>query len=780
MSQASADNLTQEQETLALQKIKDNKTRQVSTAQYVQDVKQSMLFRPGFNWNELLSAAPVSVSLLASLFVASTIPDATQIKIIPPNGDFKYLSNFESPALNACLIQCADQGAKAFGTSAKSFDAISLKSSTIKQTINQIIGLLGDPDSAQTLLVPTIKTLARVAKDCESKARDMESVFQAWLDMVCELHMCVVQTSSDASEKRAANQIQYAAANTKLESATQAKKLAGESLDRLKSSLDTATSAYKKAADEFPSGWDLVAQQFVSNLTDTFTNAFNLVVPSLIEAVSITAKIEKGINIFKPGNGGAQGGSVGDGKADHSNVPTATNAPPATPSATPPFPNDPAYGVIGCIQGYVLTIRSFVTGGADKGVDWDLLQSKDSKKENMGIDVLAILLDEASNAFKPSNNPPSQTLVDVLAKVKQVTDALQKAIEANKSINGTPLPKADSTEVKQWQLTMNVQAAKAVELDTDSKNLSSATSAPMVNKPQANSSPTDKSGAFRKQIIDAATTKLDQTAKVMQTVTENYQKASDKFVEVQLKLGEIQAELASLQAANINLDKIKAILIKCIDILVQLKSQINRLVAFFSAVSTLVDHVVDDQVGPFIEYLKASTGIDQPERSILNFSFTDFQRQMIFSFSLNTRAYFELFRDIADMYLDVDQQFIRPGLEMVNNMQTEYNNSSDTSEQQRILENRTKMVADFNKNATQGVKDLVEQKQATIVDNLESNATTAAAQLDFVPVKPPDVVTKAITDSSDTAKQAAAKGIDESGKYLTRGFSDTSSLIDDS
>lgn len=75
----------------------------------------------------------------------------------------------------------------------------------------------------------------------------------------------------------------------------------------------------------------------------------------------------------------------------------------------------------------------------------------------------------------------------------------------------------------------------------------------MVNTPQANSSPTGKGGAFRKQVIDAATTKLDQTAKVMQTFTENYQKASDKLVDVQLKIGEIQAELASLQADNIDL-----------------------------------------------------------------------------------------------------------------------------------------------------------------------------------------------------------------------------------
>ncbi|KAI0976416.1 hypothetical protein F4678DRAFT_224726 [Xylaria arbuscula] len=774
-----SDKLTKEQQSRALQAIKDNQIRQVSTAEYVQDVKQSMLFRPGFNWNDLLSAAPVSVSLLASLFVASTIPDALQIKIIPPHGGFKYLNNFDRPSLNACLIQCSDQGAKSFGTAAKSFDAISLKSGTIKTTVNQIIQLLGDAESAQTLLIPTIHTLARVAKDCETKAKDMESVFQDWLDMVLELHQCIVQTSSNASEQQASNQVHLAAAQTKLTGATEAKELASKSVSTLKSSLDTATSAYKKAADEFPSGWDLVAQQFVNSLSETFTNAINLAVPALIENFSVTAKVEKGVNIFKGGNGGAEGGSVGDGKADHSNVSAITNAPPVTPSATPNFPNDPAYGVISHICGYVLSIQSFITGGLDHGVDWDLLQSKDPQKQNNGLAVLAALLDDASKTFKPSKDVPSQTLLDIFSKVKGVTDALQKAIEDNESINGTPLPKADSSDVKAWQLTMRKEAVKAVQLDTDSKNLTNAQGPPMINKPQANSSPTDKGGAFRKQIIDAATTKLEQTANVMQTATENYQKANDKLVDVQLKIGEIQAELASLQATNVNLDQIKAILIKCIDILVQLKSQISRLVAFFSAVSTLIEHVVDDQVTPFIEYLKASSGLDKPERAILNFTFTDFQRQIIFSYSLNIRAYFDLFRDIAGMYLHVDNEYIRTGLELVNSMQSEYNMSGDAKEKQRILESRTKLIADFNKESTQGVKDFVHQKQSEITHNLDNNARTAAAELEFVPVRPPATVVKAITASGEAAKEAAETGIDDSGKYLTRKLTDTSSLLDD-
>ncbi|KAK2007069.1 hypothetical protein LZ32DRAFT_695625 [Colletotrichum eremochloae] len=748
MSSTTSDAMTKEQEAQALVKIRDNKIRQASTADYVQEVKQSMLFRPGFDWNSLLSAAPVSVSLLASLFVASTIPDALQIKIIAPDGGFKHLSNFDKPSLNSCLIQCSDKGSKAFGVAASSFDAIALKSATIKKTINQIIELLGDPDSAETLLVPTMMNLK--------------------------------ETSSDASEKQAANQIQLAAKQTQLGSAEEAKTMASESLKTLKGSLEVATSAYKKAADEFPSGWDLVAQQFVSNLTDSFTTAINLAVPALIENYSMTAKLEKGVNIFKGGNGGAEGGSVGDGKTNHDNVQPVTNAPPATAPAVPPFPNDPAYGVIGGIQSYILTIQSFITGGPNNGVDWDLLQSKNPNKQNHGLGVMVALLDDARNSFKPSKNSPSETLVDIFAKVKQVTDGLQKALDAHKTINGKELPKADSAEVQEWQLVMNKEAIRAVRLDTDSKNLNGASSPPSVNPPQAQSSPTDKSGAFRKQIIDAATTKLNKTAEVMQTVTENYQKASDKLVDVQLKIGVIQGELAALNASNINLDKIKSILIKCIDILVQLKSQISKLVAFFSAVSTLVEHVVDDQVQPFITYLKSATNMEKPEATILNFTMTDFMRQMIFSYCLNIRAYFELFRDIALLYGDVNVQFISPGLELVNSMQTEYNANGSDDVKNKILEEKTRKVSEYTKSSVAGVKLLVGKRQEEISRNLEANAQRSAKELEFVPVRPPVAVTQAITASTDTAKKAAASGIEESSKYLTRTVSSTASLIDNS
>lgn len=64
---------------------------------------------------------------------------------------------------------------------------------------------------------------------------------------------------------------------------------------------------------------------------------------------------------------------------------------------------------------------------------------------------------------------------------------------------------------------------------------------------------------------------------------------------------------------------------KQIDFLVEIKSQMHRVVAFYSAVGTLVNYLVDAQVKPFINHIMLSPG---GEKSILNVSFTEFQSQV--------------------------------------------------------------------------------------------------------------------------------------------------------
>ncbi|KAF2155994.1 hypothetical protein K461DRAFT_318634 [Myriangium duriaei CBS 260.36] len=776
----SAASLTPEQANVAVVNITalQQRQKQLSVAEYVQDVKQSKLFHPAYNWNDMLSAAPTTIVLLGSLFIASTVPEAQKITVTAPKGGFKHLSDFGGNAsLNACLVQCADTGTASFQQAARSSDAIALKSNTVKQIVNNIIQLLGDAQSAKDSLAPTMYTLANVAGSCQGAAAKLETTFANFLAMVCELHVCCVQTSTNASEKQAANAIQLAAAQTQLASHEEAKKAAAENMDTLRKSLDTATKAYEKAANEFPTGWDLIAQELVGNLSECLTTAINQAVPALIENFSMTTRFTKPMQIFTSDHGGIQGGFTNNRPVDPSYIPPATYAPNPCPNALPKYANDPAYSAVAPAMTYTNAALSLVTGGANGGPDWDELQKVNNTNNTNNIAFIAAMLEGTRNIFRPSNDPPSKTLSSVLSSAIETCADIKRTVDDLNAI-GSQKPESNDPKVKGWQENLMANYTKTVQLNAEGKNVTVTQSAPMIHQPQADSNPRDKRGGLRQQTINAATTKLNTTASVMETVSTNFQKAGDKLVDIQTAIGQIQGQLAGLQATTISLEEIKAILVKCIEILIQLKARINRIKAFFDSIVDLVSHVVDDQVKPFIADIKAITDYDKSP-SILSFNITDFQSQKIFTSTLGIRAYFELFRQISAMYSEIHIKYIQQGLEIVGELSVEYG-SKRPEEAQKLLSAKQAKLAKYCKDAAQGVRDVVGKAQADITDNLQSNARAAAKDLNFVPVMPPPQVQKAIQQSSEESKQAAAEAINNSGFHLQRPLRDTSTMLDQS
>ena len=81
----------------------------------------------------------------------------------------------------------------------------------------------------------------------------------------------------------------------------------------------------------------------------------------------------------------------------------------------------------------------------------------------------------------------------------------------------------------------------------------------------------------------------------------------------------------------------KAILTKCIESLVQLKTQIRKIVTFFEAMSELISYVEQYHVQPFLDLIN---NIDSDVRHIAGFKYSDLQRQVrIIFFSLPLHSY---------------------------------------------------------------------------------------------------------------------------------------------
>lgn len=58
---------------------------------FLSAARHSLLFQPSCNWNDMLSGAPISISIMGSIFIASTSPGAEGILLVPPQAGFKSI-----------------------------------------------------------------------------------------------------------------------------------------------------------------------------------------------------------------------------------------------------------------------------------------------------------------------------------------------------------------------------------------------------------------------------------------------------------------------------------------------------------------------------------------------------------------------------------------------------------------------------------------------------------------------------------------------------------------
>lgn len=87
--------LPENEKRQALQRYDEIQERQLNSTTAVDDfvdkAKSSLLFQ--YNWEELLSAAPLSINLIGSCYIACSLERATEITLeLPLSGSFEHLS----------------------------------------------------------------------------------------------------------------------------------------------------------------------------------------------------------------------------------------------------------------------------------------------------------------------------------------------------------------------------------------------------------------------------------------------------------------------------------------------------------------------------------------------------------------------------------------------------------------------------------------------------------------------------------------------------------------
>lgn len=130
----------------ALQRKQDQHdvlVRYVGVNKFIQSAHNSLLFQPDCRWDDMLSGAPLSISVMGSIFITSTASVADTVTIQPPKNGFTYIATFSGDSgemsLQAALVQISSQGSKAFTLASVNMGSIASFSDGIIENLSTAI-----------------------------------------------------------------------------------------------------------------------------------------------------------------------------------------------------------------------------------------------------------------------------------------------------------------------------------------------------------------------------------------------------------------------------------------------------------------------------------------------------------------------------------------------------------------------------------------------------------------------------------------------------------------
>ncbi|GIK00972.1 hypothetical protein Aspvir_005002 [Aspergillus viridinutans] len=731
----------------ALQVQHERDNRPGITKEAVAEIKSSAIFQ--VNWEDLLKSAPISINALGAALVASSSETATTIEFTPPKGGFKFL---QFTSLRANLVDCSNRGRFAFLDAEDGMLRINNISHIIYDKIATIIQIIGSPDPAdvQKMLVPQLRSVQKAAEECHARALQMDKKFEEWLWHAADLHSNCVQEESSNEERRLATEVNMSVAQRQFDSQKNTVEEAKKISEKLGKQLDVASEAYKKASDNFPSGWDILGQQIVGELADTLTTALGQAITAYTSNLNPVARAEKGVEMFKDVvNGGKN--APKDGEAP----PTPPPAPPKPKSPLPQFSDDPAYVQVKPAMVYLTVLNALLTSGKDGGVNWDSAVDSPDKPDKTASFTYQMLKDTLDR-FEQSvtENPPSQKFLGVLQTATEVADELTQQAAKLKDISKNP-PKADSELVKGWQLKFHPKYLEALRLAATAKTLPGASSggAPLMaatEDPAVQIAKTNAKSAQAQAVLDAAKDRLHTTQQTFLSTQKIYQEASSTLVEQENKLTAIQADLQRQTTLEASLTEIKSVLRQCISLVMVVKDNIMQLCRFFNAISSTIDIVVEHTVNDFIQTISSGAG----DAQLGDFNLSTLQKSMIYKYAVILRAYFETFGDIATMWKELSEENIIPGLNMIDGLSVESTKGE--------IANKVAQLSSWAQNASANIVTIASEKRKEIEGGMEERVEDIAQSTKSLPPSPR--AKKVIEEAANHVVNTAVSAVKENAQ----------------
>ncbi|KAH0524105.1 hypothetical protein TsFJ059_009015 [Trichoderma semiorbis] len=714
----------EEELTVAPKAQYDLDSRPNITDDTVNEIKNSIIFQ--YNWEELLQSGPVALSCIGSCFIACTSKGSDHIQLDPPEG--KEFQHIKYKALNANLMDSANYGCEAFLKAERNMVFVQQASGSVSKAVADVEKILMNEQAVNTQLASRLILIKKAADKCYNNVKEIDEKFDRWLRHCMELHAVCMQTQSSNAERLVATEMDMAVAQKTVDSQKSEVDKTRERTQTFGKQMEVATEAFKRASDKYPSGWEIIGQQFVGSLSETGLALIGLAVKTLtFGSIDMSRNRAHGEEYAPP------------------NRPTLS-----TPKPTEsPRVGDPANHYISKSIPYFEQLDVILTKGKDGGVNWEDASGQDGRADQSSYLVKSLLQSEFDDFRKVATRlDPSQTLLNAFAVALKIAMAINEIVEKSAKINRS-FPKANSQEVKDWQQQWRPVYSSVQKLSaTAHSQLGTAASGPPImagTEDPATTIGKTRTLSVAQASLDAAKHRLDTTQKHLSATQDLYLKSSQAMIEQQNKLSQIQADIKRLSMTTADLNEVKRILIRAIELIAQMKSQISNLCRFFGAIGATVDAVVMYNVQPFIDDITATTNDSTAgQSSITGYHYNDLTRTMIYQAVVTIKAYFSVFADIAGMWSQLCIEDIKPGLELVDKMSL----SGENEEQQLKMDE----LQNWTQKARDHITQVAAKKRAEIIDQLGVRIKNIEATTKMLPSAP--AVEAAIEEGRQVVIQA--------------------------
>ncbi|KAF8465505.1 hypothetical protein BDZ91DRAFT_794862 [Kalaharituber pfeilii] len=744
---------------LTVLKAKDDlENRERIAGKLVSQIKMSAFFE--VNWEDLLMAAPVAISNIGKLYAASSSREAQTIQLnLGKEGKKNFNSGFIDlitlPSLKANLVACGDMGRFAFVEAENCMGKLQDLSPIVEEQVSSIIKALGDPGIARRFLRTYMNALKESADKCHQAAKSIDEKFEDWLKFITALHAVSENTSTVAETSLAEAEINLAATKVMAKQSEQGVQDAKKSTENLAKALNTARDAFQKASENYPSGWEIVGQQIVSDLASAVTTALSQGISAYISNMNPMAKAKTGVDIFDNVIHPEEDRDKGtDGSTE-----TTLQQPrePVRAATRPRDSDDPAFVHVIKDNPYLTTLNALLTGGKDGSVNWESAAGLDvttdaAKATSTAAFVIRMLTDSQQSFQKEATNKvPSKTYLSILETALKVANDLKVEADKGKQLNHS-WPKEDDPIVKSWQQQYAPKYQLAVQMVALARALPGNIfgGAPLMTTykpdPQAQVAQINAKSAQAKALLDAAQNRLTTTQTALANSQKVYHQSTELLVQQENRLGDLKAQMDKLTHSKLSLEETKKVLARCIQIMIPLKENVTKLVRYFEALSGMIDIQMKSTVDLFLKFIQGTVSPERSDpsdpskelRNIGNYTIMDFERSHLFQFTLTIDAYFSLLGDIARMWRQVSRDHIFPGVKLADNVSITVTGEHEEEERERSV----KRLSDWADSAREGIKTIVGKKRQEILGGMENTVQEVTKTIQMLPPSPQEIITR--------------------------------------